>query len=55
MRAFNLNNVIFQNSLQLRWSTGFIFSQDEDFSLAEKILKEQPSWRDLQRKRVSVN
>lgn len=54
MRTFNINNIIFQNHLQMRWSTRFIFSQDNEFSLAEKILKEEPSLKYPDRKRISV-
>ena len=54
IRTSNINNVIFQNHLQMRWSTRFVFSQDDDFSLAEKILKEEPSLKSLNRQRVSL-
>jgi len=54
IKTDNVDNIIFQNHLQLRWSTRFIFSQDDDFSLAEKILKEEPSLKRIDRKRISV-
>ena len=53
-RTFNIDNIIFQNHLQVRRSTRFVFSQDDDFSLAEKILKYEPSLKYANRKRISV-
>lgn len=55
MGTDNIDNITFQNHLQMRWATRFIFSQDDDFSLAERILKEEPSLRSADRKRVSVH
>jgi hypothetical protein len=55
MATGNVDNVIFQNHLQLKWSTRSIFSCDANFSLATKILKEQPEWRNMNRKRFSVS
>jgi len=54
MRADNIDNIMFQNHLQMRSATRFIFSQDDDFSLAEKIMKKEPSLRNTDRKRISV-
>jgi len=48
-------NIIFANSLQVNWSTRHIFSITDDFSLAEKMVRENPTLRNLDRKRVSVN
>ena len=45
-------NVIYQNHIQLAQSSRHIFSQNSDFKLAVKILEDQPSLRDPQRKRV---
>jgi hypothetical protein len=50
-----LENAVFQNSLQVRWSTRSMFSCDNDFSLAEQILEEQPELRKINRKRFSVS
>jgi len=50
----NVDNVIFQNHLQMQWATRLIFSQDSDFSLAMQILKEQPSLTDVNKKRISI-
>lgn len=48
-------NVIFQNSLQVFWSTRHIFSINDDFSLANKVLKDFPEYKNVDRKRMSVN
>jgi hypothetical protein len=45
-------NVIYQNHIQLAQSSRHIFSQQSDFSLATKILEDQPSLRNPLRKRM---
>ncbi|MCJ7431440.1 DUF4238 domain-containing protein [Candidatus Bathyarchaeota archaeon] len=55
MTTKNVDNVIFQNSMQVLWSTRLIFSQDKDFSLVRRMLKEQPTFADVNRKRMSVS
>ena len=52
MVMLSKQNVIFQNYFQLAQSSRHIFSQNGDYSLATKILKDQPSLRDPLRKRV---
>lgn len=47
-------NIIFQNHLQVKWSTRHLFSINSDFSLAEKMVKENSYLKDISRKRVSV-
>lgn len=47
-------NVIFQNSLQVRESTRHVISNTDDFSMAEDYLEENPEYADLDRDRVSV-
>lgn len=54
MITFDIDNVVFQNHLQMRWSTRFVLSQDDDFSLAERILKDEPTLKETNRKRISV-
>lgn len=49
------DNIIFQNHLQMRWSTRFVFSQNDDFSLAEEILKSEPILRKVDRPRTMAN
>lgn len=51
----DIQNVIFENSLQVTHSTRYIFSKINDFSLAEKILRDNPQLRDIDRKRIQVN
>jgi len=51
----DIQNVIFENWLQVAHSTRYIFSNDNDFSLAEKILRDNPSLRDINRKRIEVH
>ena len=51
----DIQNVIFENWLQVAHSTGYIFSNDNDFSLAEKILRDNPSLRDINRKRIEAH
>ena len=48
----NEENVIFQNSLQLRSCYRHLFSVDEEFTLAEKYLMEYPELRKLERQRM---
>ena len=49
------DNVLFNNTLQLRSNTRHIFSKNADFSIAKKWLKENPKSASLNKKRVSVN
>ncbi len=51
----DLEGVTFQNSLQVNRSTRHIFCNLDDFSLAEKILEENPSLGDIDRKRISID
>src|SRR5438132_6157804 len=44
-------NVIFQNSLQVQWSTRHVFSVNDDFSLATEVIRKMPQVRDVKRKR----
>jgi len=53
MRAFS-DNVVFQNSQQVMWATRHILSENNDFSLAEKILEEHPELKNPDRKRMTV-
>jgi len=55
MKTDNIDNVIFENHLQVMWSTRFVLSQDDDFSLAENMLEKEPELRNVKRKRVAVN
>jgi len=48
-------NIIFANSLQVNGSARHIFSITDDFSLAEKMIRENPTLRNLDRKQVSIN
>jgi hypothetical protein len=50
----NIQNVIFENSLQVTHSTRYIFSKISDFSLAEIIVRDNPSLRDIGRKRIEL-
>jgi len=51
----NIQNVIFENSLQVAHSTRYVFSNESDFTLAEEILGKNPSLRDIDRKRIEVH
>jgi len=48
-------NVIFQNHLQVKWCTRHVFSCNDDFSLAEKMINENPELKNINRKRFSLN
>ncbi|MEK6909283.1 MAG: DUF4238 domain-containing protein [Nanoarchaeota archaeon] len=48
------DRVTFENNLQVISATRFIFSSNEDFSLADKYLKEQPIHRNANRGRFKV-
>ena len=49
-------NVIFQNGLQVQWSTRHVFSVNDDFSLAGEVIRKMPQVRDVKRKRfIEVN
>jgi hypothetical protein len=39
----DIRNVEFENSLQVVWAMRFIFSNENDFSLAQKMIKDVPS------------
>jgi len=45
----------FHNWLQVYYSTRYVFSDKDDFSLAEEIIKDNPSLRNIDRKRLSVD
>jgi hypothetical protein len=47
-------NVIFQNCLQVSWSTKHIFSTNNGFDLAKKMIVEHPELKDVARHRLSV-
>ncbi len=51
--VFDKNNVIFENTLQVSSSTQFIFSKNDNFSLADKFLNEYPYYKNTKRKRLS--
>lgn len=55
MIADKVENVVFQNSLQVRSSMRSIYSCNDDFSLAKEILEEHPDLRNINRKRFSVS
>src|SRR5438552_1091545 len=47
-------NVVFQNSLQVNQSTRHVFSVDDNFALAERMIKDNPELRRVDRKRHDV-
>jgi len=51
----DIQNAIFENWLQVAHSTRYVFSNINDFTLAERILRENPSLREIDRKRIQVN
>ena len=51
----DIQNVIFENSLQVAHSTRHIFSKINDFSLAERMLKDDPSLKDIRKKRIAIH
>jgi hypothetical protein len=48
-------NVIFENHLQVKRSTMHLFSIDDDFELAETMIKEHPEIGNIDRKRWELN
>jgi Protein of unknown function (DUF4238) len=51
----DVRDVMFQNTLQVFSSTRFVFSQSDDFTLAEKILNKQPELSDPERRRTRIS
>jgi len=51
----NEERVIFENNLQVISSTQFILSKDNNFELADKYLKENPHFKDKNRKRMDIS
>jgi len=51
----NVENIIFQNHLQVKWSTRHVFSRNSDFDLAKRMLKEHPELGQPDRDRVKVS
>jgi hypothetical protein len=49
------DNIIFNNTLQVRSSTRHIFSNNNDFSLAKKWLDEHPEFKKTYRRRIQAN
>ena len=54
MKTENVDNVVFENHLQMRWSTRFVFSQDDEFPFAKDMLEKEPELRNVNRKRAAV-
>lgn len=52
--AKDYRNIIRERDLQVRGSTRFIFSTDSNFNFAKVMLRENPSLKDQNRKRVEV-
>ncbi len=50
----NIQNIIYQNALQVKSSYRNLFSNKNEFKLAEKILKNNPRYKDPNRKRWGV-
>jgi hypothetical protein len=50
----DVNNIIYQNKLQIKSSYRTIISNKNDFNLAKEIIKSYPSLKDLNRKRWNV-
>jgi len=50
-----IQNIVFQNWLQVKWATRHIFSSSQDFTLAQQILEEDPKLRCIDRKRVKAD
>ena len=51
----DIQNVIFENSLQVAHSTRHIFSKINDFSLTERMLKDDSSLKDIRKKRIAIH
>ena len=51
----DIQNVEFENWLQVAHSTRYLFSNTNDFTFAERILRDNPSLREIDRKRIQVN
>ncbi len=50
-----LENVVFHNELQVDWSTRFLFSSDDDFSLARARIEKHPEAGRIGRQRVKTD
>lgn len=50
----DIEKIRFLNSLQVYWSTRYVFSNENDFSLAEQLIRDDPSLRDFHRVRVPI-
>jgi hypothetical protein len=50
----DIQNIIFQNHLQVKYSTRHIITTEGDFSLADKMIKNNPELGDINRKRISL-
>lgn len=48
------DNVVFENSLQVLWATRHLFSNNDDFSLADQMIEEYPKLKDLKRDRITI-
>lgn len=51
----DVQEIEFQNALQVFYSTSYIFSNKDDFSLAEKMIRDNPPLADTERKRFIVH
>lgn len=51
----DVQDIELQNSLQVYWSTRFVFSNQGDFSLAERIIRDDPSLATIDGKRTLVD
>ena len=57
-KVFNLpseQNMIYLRQFAVRYASRFVFCHDDDFDFAKLVCKEEPHWRDPDRKRVTSN
>lgn len=48
-------NMIYLRQFHVKYSSRFVFCRDDDFDLARQICREEPHWRDQDRKRITSN
>lgn len=51
----NVQEVTFENWLQVAKSTRYVFSKTDDFALADRILRDDPSLGEISRKRIQMD
>ena len=55
MPLLSNENMVYLRQFPVKYSSRFVFCREDDFDLARQICREEPHWRDPDRKRITSN